>query len=479
MLPLARVCCERLLAVGDPMQLPPTLHSRGSSISGAGGATAAAAAAAATAPKIDLSLTLFERLAHVGVAPVMLHRQYRCHPRISALASRLFYRSQLSDGLGSAAASARAPLLPGLPTIGFAEVRGSEQIDSSGSIFNTAEASRVVRIIGSLHAAGVDASRIGLVCMYRRQAIVCSQMLSETSGLIEAGVTVSTVDAFQGAERDVIVVSPSRTARDAQLGHLASPRRLNVTLTRARHHVLIVGCAAALLTEPLWATLISEAAPIPACFTSGASSGIEPRDELGVSAGALADNHATGDIGGAAPGVGVGDGDGNGDGDDGGEVGSEWYDACGDTADGRDDGGDGEADGGSHGNLGTDGWRDKGRSHRIHAPPHAASGGALPHGASCSSELEDEHSPLCSEAGADVGTTGHGVEGYSVPPASTNAGAATGAVDSSAGEGALDGMAEDDLTRLLMARQRKLAEVEAMKQRVHMEMSAKMDVGGA
>lgn len=41
-----------------------------------------------------LEKTLFVRLAKLGVKPLLLGRQYRCHPQMSALASRLFYQGR-------------------------------------------------------------------------------------------------------------------------------------------------------------------------------------------------------------------------------------------------------------------------------------------------------------------------------------------------------------------------------------------------
>lgn len=137
LLPIARLSASRILCVGDPCQLPPTLLARPT--------TAAAVASPAVPPPPhhsqhmlaapsaaaphqhlhathDLSLTLFERLARGGVAPVLLRAQYRCHPQIARVASSLFYQGRLVDGLGDAAASARAPLLRGLPTLGFSQV---------------------------------------------------------------------------------------------------------------------------------------------------------------------------------------------------------------------------------------------------------------------------------------------------------------------------------------------------------------------
>ena len=64
MLPLARVGCERLLAVGDPMQLPPTLHNHtAQGVSARGGGDAGADHRSG----FDLTLTLFQRLARCSV----------------------------------------------------------------------------------------------------------------------------------------------------------------------------------------------------------------------------------------------------------------------------------------------------------------------------------------------------------------------------------------------------------------------------
>jgi hypothetical protein len=293
LLPLYRLGCERLIAVGDPMQLPPTLatpppgfaaayaanaaaaFAAHSSTSRAGGAPAAAPGPAAGGA--GLSLTLFERLARCGLEPVMLRAQYRCHPTISALASHLFYGGRLVDGLGSAtaAAAARAPLLPGLPTVSFQHVaNGVEQAQRGGSISNAAEASRVARVLGSLVGCGLEPERLGVVCMYRAQAVAIRTHLEERG--LAGAVTVSTVDAFQGAERDVILVSTCLTAtcgapdtaREA-LRFIGDPRRLNVTLTRARHHLLVFGHADVLQSVPAWAVVLDVAASLPAEFVTG------------------------------------------------------------------------------------------------------------------------------------------------------------------------------------------------------------------
>ena len=265
--PLARMRCDRLLAVGDPKQLPPTLR--------APAAAAAAAAAAAGGRRRAARGGGAEPRAHSVRAPGQLRRApgdaARAVPLPAAalvLASRLFYGGQLRDGLGDAAAAARAPLLPGLPTLGFCEVRGAERVEErdGGSISNGAEAARAVRLLGALRGCGVEPSQVGVVCLYRAQAALVTRLLLD-AGL--DGHTVSTVDAFQGAERDIIVVSGCRTSASS-LGFVGVPTRFNVTITRARHHLLVLGTANALMGDPLWAELITMSEAIPANFLAGA-----------------------------------------------------------------------------------------------------------------------------------------------------------------------------------------------------------------
>ena len=63
----------------------------------------------------------------------------------------------------------------------------------------------------------------------------------------------------------MVIVSCCRTT---DLGFLASRRRLNVTITRARHHLVILGSAPALLTDGAWSALLEEAQPLPSTFYS-------------------------------------------------------------------------------------------------------------------------------------------------------------------------------------------------------------------
>jgi superfamily I DNA and/or RNA helicase len=91
--------------------------------------------------------------------------------------------------------------------------------------------------------------------------------LSFRQGLAAVGfadVAVSSVDAFQGRETDVVVLSCVRSGSGG-LGFVADVRRLNVALTRARQSLLIVGDADTLAQNQHWAALIEHARTEKCC----------------------------------------------------------------------------------------------------------------------------------------------------------------------------------------------------------------------
>jgi superfamily I DNA and/or RNA helicase len=64
---------------------------------------------------------------------------------------------------------------------------------------------------------------------------------------------VSTVDAFQGAERDIIIVGCVRTRN---LGFIEDCRRMNVAITRARRHLIVIGKESLLRRNQHWRYII-------------------------------------------------------------------------------------------------------------------------------------------------------------------------------------------------------------------------------
>ncbi|OXB68179.1 hypothetical protein ASZ78_012277 [Callipepla squamata] len=232
---LFRFQCEKLVLVGDPKQLPPTIQGSES------------------VHEKGLEQTLFDRLCLMGHKTILLRTQYRCHPAISAIANELFYEGNLIDGVSE---KERSPLLDWLPTLCFYSVNGLEQIERDNSFYNVAEVHFTVKLIKSLIASGIDGSAVGVITFYKSQMCKIQNLLRSvhSEAFPMKAVQVSTVDAFQGAEKEIIVLSCVRTK---QTGFTDSEKRMNVALTRAKRHLLIVGNLACLSKNRLYERVIN------------------------------------------------------------------------------------------------------------------------------------------------------------------------------------------------------------------------------
>lgn len=73
---------------------------------------------------------------------------------------------------------------------------------------------------------------------------------------------VSTIDAIQGQENDVIYISLTRSNADQQIGFLQELRRMNVAMTRARKKLIMVGDSATLSSVGFYARLLEYAEKI-------------------------------------------------------------------------------------------------------------------------------------------------------------------------------------------------------------------------
>ena len=88
--------------------------------------------------------------------------------------------------------------------------------------------------------ASVD---VAVISFYKAQIQSLERVLASTKQRLGAGrsLRIGTVDAFQGSEADVVIISAVRAGTSAaDVGFVADERRLNVALTRARHVLLFV-----------------------------------------------------------------------------------------------------------------------------------------------------------------------------------------------------------------------------------------------
>ena len=130
-----------------------------------------------------------------------------------------------------------------------------------------------------------DAARtVGVIVPYRTQIAAIRQELHRLTDMPELlGVSIDTVERYQGSQRDVIVYSftvnhlyqldflTANTFTDSH-GQLVD-RKLNVALTRARCQMLMTGSASLLATNPLFRRLIDDYRLAPQPRASSTSTG--------------------------------------------------------------------------------------------------------------------------------------------------------------------------------------------------------------
>jgi superfamily I DNA and/or RNA helicase len=109
---------------------------------------------------------------------------------------------------------------------------------------DSTEATNCEKIVTKFFKAGVQPSQIGIITPYEGQrSYVVSTMQQNGSYRkdLYKEVEVASVDAFQGREKDYIVLSCVRSNEHQGIGFLNDPRRLNVALTRAKYGLVILG----------------------------------------------------------------------------------------------------------------------------------------------------------------------------------------------------------------------------------------------
>ncbi|TPX44268.1 hypothetical protein SeMB42_g04397 [Synchytrium endobioticum] len=239
-----RYSTRRIFLFGDPNQLPATVLS-------------------VSAKEFSYSRSLFERMME-ACPPYLLSIQYRMHPEISRIPSMLFYQGELKDAPDMAdKCKATWHHDPVLPPYRFYDCQtGREQSTASNSKFNLAEAEACVKLVKRLFIAAPAESfrgRIGIISYYSSQLVKIKDFLRREFGPEALShVAVGTVDSYQGQERDVIILSCVR-AQSRGIGFVGDAKRINVSLTRAKKSLYVIGSANTLRqSDQMWRRLIED-----------------------------------------------------------------------------------------------------------------------------------------------------------------------------------------------------------------------------
>ncbi len=137
---------------------------------------------------------------------------------------------------------------------------GKEEISSSGtSYLNVTEAAFVEKVVTRFLKSGIQPHQIGIITPYEGQRSYVVQHMQFNGALkkdLYKDIEVASVDAFQGREKDYIIVTCVRSNENLGIGFLTNAKRLNVALTRAKYGLVLVGNPKVLSKHPLWYQLL-------------------------------------------------------------------------------------------------------------------------------------------------------------------------------------------------------------------------------
>ncbi|KAA0164506.1 hypothetical protein FNF28_03847 [Cafeteria roenbergensis] len=152
-----------------------------------------------------------------------------------------------------AAAEASATAAPGQDTTIEDAAAAAPAVTPGGVGVIATYSAQVDAIVEALRAAGLPTASSGQ--SHRAREAPARGKLASWLPADEA-IEVSTVDGFQGREKELVVISTVRSNNMGTVGFLSDARRLNVALTRGKRGVVVVGDAETLAVDPWWASWV-------------------------------------------------------------------------------------------------------------------------------------------------------------------------------------------------------------------------------
>ncbi|MEJ6584023.1 MAG: AAA domain-containing protein [Crocinitomicaceae bacterium] len=207
---------------GDPFQLPPTVLS-------------------AEATKNGFNISILEQTFKNCRNIYFLNTQYRMRKAIADFSSRYFYQNELQTPESRNNIGTHITFFDTAGT-GFDEQAGSDGV----SLMNEGELTIVNKIV---EAEQIDTRRLAFISPYNGQVQLAKEQLSKK-------IRISTIDSFQGQEKEVVILSLVRSNSEAIIGFLKDYRRMNVALTRAKEQLFVIGDSSTIGQDPFYAIFL-------------------------------------------------------------------------------------------------------------------------------------------------------------------------------------------------------------------------------
>jgi ATP-dependent RNA/DNA helicase IGHMBP2 len=207
---------------GDYLQLPPTILSR-------------------EAAQLGFDISILERCIPATANTFLLDTQYRMRKSIADFSNQYFYESKLITPDFLQDHNLHLTFIDTAGS-GFNETTGAD----GTSLLNEGEVKLAHHIIANLQSC----KQIAFVSPYSGQVGLALEQLPKT-------VRVSTIDSFQGQESEAVVLSLVRSNDDSNIGFLKDYRRMNVALTRAKEHLVVIGDSATLGQDKFYSAFLT------------------------------------------------------------------------------------------------------------------------------------------------------------------------------------------------------------------------------
>jgi len=216
---------QKVILSGDPFQLPPTVKSY-------------------EAQKGGLNITLIEKCIQRLPEVSLLTTQYRMHEDIMGFSNHYFYKGNLLAH--SSVKTHSLGIETGFLPVEFIDTAGcsfdEKTNPESRSIFNPAEFQILYKHLENLAHNKESNFSVGIISPYREQVVYMEEQFKNTGDeFSHLQIDINTIDSFQGQERDVIYISLVRSNDKGEIGFLSDYRRINVSMTRARKKLVMIG----------------------------------------------------------------------------------------------------------------------------------------------------------------------------------------------------------------------------------------------
>ncbi len=201
---------EKIVLAGDHWQLPPTVLSN-------------------EAARLGLNRSILETAIDTVADIFLLNTQYRMREVIAGFSSNYFYNKLLLTATHLNNSGTHLTFIDTAGS-GYNEVRGPD----GTSLQNEGEL-RIVQKL--LETEELNETTTAIISPYAGQVAAAKEILPKK-------LRISTIDSFQGQEKETVIVSLVRSNDDGDIGFLKDYRRMNVAITRAKERLFVIGDSA-------------------------------------------------------------------------------------------------------------------------------------------------------------------------------------------------------------------------------------------